>query len=193
MTPPPHPFDQKEQAEDFREIAERLHLALSAVVTNGKPPAPDGKPEPAAPAKKEDKKDEIPAFWRICGAALVSVTAMVAVTLYIQLSNTVGSLRAELNSIRDHNHDLVRKDDYNSRNLAIAATIKELQASNAAALELQKERALAHERQMKVLQDENKLTVRELEREVQRLRERLAVLENKEAESSKSRVRPLPK
>ncbi len=189
----PQSLDRKGQTEDFREIAERLHAALSAVVSNGKPLPLEVKTEPVISSEKKEKKDEVPAFWRICGAALVSVTAMVAVTLYIQLSNQLGTLRAELNALRGQNHDLVRKDDYNSRNLAIAATIKEVQASNSAALELWKERALVQERLMKSVQDEYKQTVRELEREVQKLRERLAVLENKESESSKPKPRLLPK
>jgi gas vesicle protein len=172
------PVNRLHKDEDLREIAERLHAALSTVVANGKAPEPEAK----ASVKPAETKDDhqIPAFWRICGATLVSVAAMVAVTLYIQLSNQVGSLRGDLNALRDQNHDLVRTDDYNSRNLAIAATIKEVQASNAAAMEFWKERTLSLERQINALQEENKRTVRELDREVQKLRERLAVLENKQ-------------
>jgi len=184
MEPPA--VNRHPKTDEFIEIAERLHAALSAVVVNGKPTEEPGKTGASAP-KKEDKKDDIPAFWRICGAAALSITAMVAVTLYIQLSNSVAGLRSELNSLRDHNHEVVRKDDYNSRNLAIAATIKELQANNAATLELWKERATTQERQL----EENKQTIRALEREVQQLRERLTLLERQPTEPSRTKP-PVP-
>lgn len=178
------PLNRRSKEEDFREVAERLHAALSAVVANGAPAAADEKHA----AKKEESKSDgnIPAFWRIFGATLLSVAAMVAVTLYIQVSNQLGTVRGELNSLRDQAHDLVRTDDYNSRNLAIAATIKEVQASSAAAMEFWKERALALERQTTALQEENKRT----DREVQKLRERLAVLENRPGEVKPKGVLP---
>jgi hypothetical protein len=131
----------------------------------------------AAPAARGE--EGTPLFWRIFGTTILSIAALVAVTLYQQLSGAVAELRVKCQAISESSGDLVKKDEYNSHNLAVANSLKEVQANNAAALDLWRERARELERQIKLDKDEYKQQLRELARESQRLRERLAVLESR--------------
>ena len=151
------------------------------VAESPREPVPAAKPE--EPKKTSKPEEQIPLFWKLCSAALLSVTAMLAVTLYTQLSNSISSLRNELSTIRDRHNTLVDKDDYNSRNIAIAATIKEFQANNSASQELWRERASLLDREIKSNGDDAKQELRELARELERLRERLAIMESRRVES----------
>ena len=131
----------------------------------------------AAPAARGE--EGTPLFWRIFGTTVLSIASLVAVTLYQQLSGAVSELRNECHALSESCGDLVKKDEYNSHNLAVANSLKEVQANNAAALDLWRERALELERQIKADEEEYKQQSRDLSRELQRLRERLAVLESR--------------
>jgi hypothetical protein len=160
--------DERGEPVDPR-LVEMLRAALTAVANEQAARAPA---EPAKEEKKE-KTDGVPMFWKLCSAALLSVGALIAVTLYNQLSATNSALRADVNALRERNNELVRKDEYNQRNVAILATIQGVEANNKAAMDLWKERALrleadAHNRNEKISKLENDLSA---------LRERLAAAE----------------
>ncbi len=169
-------------------------------------PAALSREEPARPAplpaEKEEPKeskgpspDNLPLFWRMCSAALVSITAMVAVTLYLQLSNNLATMRGEVRALAEDHVGLVRKDDYGTRNIAVAATIKETQVryeeSEKRAARLEKELREAREeargrnreaeerwqQRHEKLEKDHQLRQERLEKEIQQMRERLAVLE----------------
>jgi hypothetical protein len=135
--------------------------------------------KPAEDKEKEKKKPEeqVPLFWRMCSAALLSITAMLAVTLYMQLSNSLSSTRNELILLREHQTDMLKKDEYNKRNIAIASSIKELQANSDAALGAWRDRANRLEGQIKASQDAAQQRNDRRETELRRLHERLAALE----------------
>jgi hypothetical protein len=138
---------------------------------------------PPAEHKKEEKKEkkpdeQVPLFWKLCSAALLSVSALIMVTLYNQvnatghqLRNDVGQLRNELGQLRT---DLVPKDDYNTRIEQMVRGIKEVQISHQAASEAWRERL--QEQKNKVGQFEKE--VRALEEELPRLSRRLEELES---------------
>ena len=85
-------------------------------------PEPDGTPVVAetlravaaahqrdtAPPKDEEKMS---LFWRVFGGTILSIAALVAVTLYNNLQSGITELRAELSREREANAGLAKKDD----------------------------------------------------------------------------------
>jgi hypothetical protein len=137
-------------------------------------------PEPVTPpAKKEE--DRVPIFWRIFGSTMLSIMALVIITLYQQLNTQLDLLRNGLSQLSTSCDNLVKKDEFNSRvadfngrSLTLLNSIKELQAANAAILAL-KERSNLLEHQMKAGENERK----DMARELRQLREQLVTLEGR--------------
>ncbi|OWK43188.1 hypothetical protein [Fimbriiglobus ruber] len=70
----------------------------------------------ARPQKPEKNDDErISLFWRVFGGTILSISALVVVTLYNNITNTLADLRSEVNKINEARADLIRKDEFNSR------------------------------------------------------------------------------
>ena len=135
-------------------------------------------------------------LWRIFGGTLLSIAALVFLTLcqYFngslndmraevgrlsdelrkELGHASGDLRKDLNRLCESYGELVKKDEYNSRLHSIWDSIKELQTLQAAVTAL-KERALLRDQQMKEASER-----KELIQEIQVLRERLATLEGRQ-------------
>jgi len=160
-------------------LVELLRAALLPAIVELKASAP-----PADPPKKEEKEkkpeEQVPLFWKLCSAALLSISALIVVTLYNQLSATasqvrgdVGQLRGELSQLRT---DLVPKDDYTLRNEQTVKSLKDVQASNRAAADQWKEKGQEQRATVANLQAQ----IKELERELQRMREQLSALEQRE-------------
>jgi hypothetical protein len=205
---PPHrttPNDAEAVSTDVDpRLVEMLYSALAVVARqeqplNGVAPArPDKPPEEMPREKKHD--DGVPLFWRLCSATVVSITALVAVTLYNQLSASVNSLRSEitvlrteLNALRDRaNNDLVKKEDHNQRLLATAALIEKAQASTKASLEAWRERNQEQEKSTKSALSDLKQQLREMQIENQQLRERLASVETREGSTGNARPKKTP-
>jgi DNA repair exonuclease SbcCD ATPase subunit len=162
-------------------------------------------------------EERISVFWRVFGGTLLSIAALVCITLFQQFTNGLSEVRTNLNRLNEGRGDLVKLDDFNTRMGAMWTSIKELQAASGAvpalkerltSIELQiktgqdqlserlsvvanslkevetanaalsalKERSALLEQQLKTGEDERK----ELAREIQRLRERLAALEGRQ-------------
>ncbi len=157
------------------------------------------KSESPTPAKAEDR---VPIIWRIFGGTLLSIVALVAITVYQQFSSALGELktdlgrlnesrvdlvrkheitelRGDLNRFHENRGDLIKKDEFNSRVLEVWNGIRELQAANLAQA-ASRERAALLEQQVKASEEERK----ELARELQKLRERLAVVEGRQGAGS---------
>jgi hypothetical protein len=162
------------------DLDPRLVLALRSTLT-GLLEEEKRKAPPAEAAKEEKKKEpEPPLFWKLCSAALLSVAALICVTLYNQLSTSAGAVRGDLGQIRNEvtslRNDLVSKDDYNARTKGVIDSIKQAQATNNASIDTWRD--LLHEQ--KTASAELRLQIKEMERDLQRLRERLSVLEQRE-------------
>jgi DNA repair exonuclease SbcCD ATPase subunit len=54
-------------------------------------------------------------FWRVFGGTLLSIAALVVITLFNNLMTTISELRAEINKLNESRGDLVRKDEFNTR------------------------------------------------------------------------------
>jgi hypothetical protein len=167
---------RERRADDGNEV---LSLAAPS------PPAtPPPEPAPAPPPRKEE--DRVPLIWRLSFGGLLSLAALVSITLYHQLNNGIVNLRSDLNNLNVKASNMVNKDEFNSRlmemntrNATLQTALKDLQQANATILAL-RERSALLEQQVKAVDADR----RDLAREVQRLREQLAVLETKEARDS---------
>jgi hypothetical protein len=124
-------------------------------------------------------EDRVSVFWRVFGGTLLSITALIGITLYQQFSNSISELRTSLSRLTESRADFVKVEDCNTRFTAVWSNMKELQAANAAVLAL-KERSALLEQQVKASEEERK----ELTRELQLLRERQAALEGRQASAA---------
>ena len=125
----------------------------------------------AAVGKGEDR---ISLFWRIFGGTLLSIAALVVVTVYQQFSNSLFELRSDMIRLNESRADLLKKDEFNTRMTSVWSSMKDLQTAETALTGL-RERSALLEQQFKAAEDERK----ELTRQLQQLRERLAVVEGR--------------
>jgi hypothetical protein len=134
--------------------------------------------DPAAAHVKSAPRgeDRVSLFWRIFGGTLLSIVALVVITVYQQFTSSLTELRTNLNHVIENRAELVRADDFNNRVASMWTTIKQLQDANATVTAL-KERSSLQEQCMKEGIQERK----DLLNEIQVLRERVAVLEGKQS------------
>jgi hypothetical protein len=125
-----------------------------------------------AMAKGEER---ISLFWRVFGGTLLSIAALVVVTVYQQFSNSLFELRNDMIHLNEARADLIKKDDFNSRMTSVWNSMKDLQTASTAVTSMRERTALL-EQQLKEAESERK----DLAREVQQLRERLAVIEGRQ-------------
>ena len=159
--------DRHDEEQPYGEPHRSL-LTAEALRSGGSTPHVYGKQ-----AKTEER---ITIFWRVFGGTLLSIAALVCMTLYQQFSNNVTELRTNVNRLTESRADFIKLEDCNTRFTAMWNVVKELQASNASLLAL-KERSVLLEQQVKTAEEERK----ELVRELQQLRERQAVVEGRQA------------
>jgi myosin heavy subunit len=156
---------------------------------------------PALPAKPGEEK--ISLFWRVFGGTLVSIAALVAITAYQAQSNSINDLRNELARGNEARAQMVKNDEFTSARTKIWDKFQELQKDTIALQQVKdrvglleeqikagaatqkdvqglqttisamQEKAVLRDQQFKQMDDEKK----ELVKELQTLRERLAKLE----------------
>jgi DNA repair exonuclease SbcCD ATPase subunit len=74
----------------------------------------------SSPEKAEPKKDEeqVSIFWRIFGGTILSIVALVTITLFNNISSSITELRAEISREREARAELVKKDEFSARTSA---------------------------------------------------------------------------
>jgi septal ring factor EnvC (AmiA/AmiB activator) len=130
--------------------------------------------EAAAPnvAKPEEK---VSVFWRVFGGTLLSIAALVVLTVYQQVSSGLADLRTNVNHLHETSADLLKKEEFNARATTIWTTINQFKDEAPA----QKTRLTQLEVEVRALQEERK----ELINQIQALRERMAALEGRQGGS----------
>ncbi|HEV3263282.1 MAG TPA: hypothetical protein VG013_40985 [Gemmataceae bacterium] len=123
----------------------------------------------ANPPKGEER---IGVFWRVFGGTLLSIVALVCITVYQQFTSVLNELRNDVNRLNESRADLVKKEEFNSRMTSVWAGMKDFQGATTA-FTAAKERLTFLEQHLKASEDDRKESVREL----QHVRERLAVIE----------------
>ena len=94
------------------ETMERDGEAVAAVET-ARSAAEAGVPKEPEPKKKEE--EHISLFWRVFGGTILSIVALVSITLFNNMSSGIAELRAEVGREREARADLVKKDEFNTR------------------------------------------------------------------------------
>jgi hypothetical protein len=85
------------------------------------------------PPAREGKSDEkISIFWRVFGGTLLSISALVIMTAYTNLSGSISDLRKDINQEIEKRSEYARKDDLNSRVMAQWSAIKDIQTATGA-------------------------------------------------------------
>jgi heme exporter protein D len=154
--------------------------------------------------KGKNSEERVSPFWRIFGGTLLSITALVIMTVCQHFNSTLNEqrdqiarfndeirkdmmhsnedLRKDLSRLSESYGDLVKKEEMSSRFKSVWDGIKDLQSMNTVVTGL-KERAILRDQQFKE-QGERQ----ELIKELQQLRERLANLEGKQASTGSVRT-----
>ena len=71
-------------------------------------------------------EERISLFWRVFGGTLLSIAALVVITIYNGMSTSISELRTELYRERDARAELIKKDEFNTRTTNIYERIRAL-------------------------------------------------------------------
>ncbi len=92
-----------------------------------------------------EKKDEekMSLFWRVFGGTILSIVALVSVTLFNNISSSIADLRTEIGRERDARNALAKKEDMDSRVKSLYERIRTVEAYKSE-IEAVKERTSAN-------------------------------------------------
>jgi hypothetical protein len=96
--------------------------------------------------KPRKDQSRLSVFWSVCGGTILSITAMIGVTLYQQFSSNLNDIRAAVDRLNEARADLVKGEDLNTRMTAIWGVLKDLQSGAAAIPPLKEQTALLEQR-----------------------------------------------
>jgi hypothetical protein len=175
-------------------------------------------PSAGEPSKREE---QVSLFWRICGGTLLSIAALVIITVWQQLNSSLNDLRTSVHRLTEHQGETIKKEEFSTRTQPLWQNLKELQKSLQEVSTLaaaQKERAMMRDLRLKeeersreamqkelqelrsavallreraMLRDQQlreEAERKELVRELQQLRERLALIEGRQASNGVTRA-----
>ena len=112
--------------DDTRE-AENLVLAAGSLR------APEPRVvEPGKASAGHHPDDRVSVFWRVFGGTILSIFALVAVTLYNNLQSNINELRTDLSRGNEARAEMVKKEEFNARTQNIwdrVQTLQELRAT----------------------------------------------------------------
>jgi hypothetical protein len=145
-------FEQDHETDTLDATTEAAVLAAQA-------------PTDARHRKHADGEDKLSLFWRVFGGTILSIVALVGITIYNNLSTSISELRSELSRVNEARAELVKKEEFNARTQNVWDRVQSLQDL--------KVMVTAREAQLKVADDER----RDLAKQLQDLRERLAKVE----------------
>jgi chromosome segregation ATPase len=96
-----------EEDESLNQSGEMtaLETARSSAESSGK-----GAEEP-----KKKEEEHVSLFWRIFGGTILSIVALVSITLFNNMSSSITELRAEVSREREARAELVKKEEVNTR------------------------------------------------------------------------------
>jgi len=161
--------------EDYqdRDTAARRGPAVTLLTAESLRAGAEESRQPEAPAKGEERMS---LFWRVFGGTLLSIAALVVITFYQQFNGSLNELRGDILRLNEARGDLVKKDELNTRMTSVWNGLSDAKAGGSGLAALREKQAL-HDQQIKQMEDERK----DLLREVQLLRERVAKLEGRQA------------
>jgi hypothetical protein len=86
--------------------------------------------QPKTDTKASDENGGISVFWRVFGGTIVSIVALVAVTIYNSLNTQVSELRNEIRSLTQADGEHVRKDEFSTRMTSQWDRVQNLQSQH---------------------------------------------------------------
>ena len=92
-------------------------------------------------------EERLSIFWRVFGGTILSIFALVAVTLYNNQTNTINELRAEISRCNEARSDLVKKEEFNSRTQTIWDRLQALQELKATVAGLKEQVSVVGDKQ----------------------------------------------
>lgn len=81
-------------------------------------------------AKHKSDEEKLSIFWRVFGGTLLSICALIAITIFNTFNNNLTELRSELMRINEARGEFIKKDEFNSRTTASYERIQQLQTQN---------------------------------------------------------------
>jgi len=104
------PRNQFEHDGDESEDRGRSAVAVETLrsATHSTRPDHDLKPD----------DERVSLFWRVFGGTILSIVALISITLYNNISASISELRAELSREREARAELVKKDEFQARSQA---------------------------------------------------------------------------
>lgn len=115
------PIEDDESQNRTEEVA-MLETARSAAESSNEKPAP----------KKEEEGMSL--FWRVFGGTILSIVALVSITLFNNMSSSITELRAEISREREARAELVKKEEFNTR---VTAQYERMRGIDALKVELE--------------------------------------------------------
>ena len=85
---------------------------------------------PSEPVKSRDQghpDERLSLFWRVFGGTILSICALVAISLYNNLANSITELRGELSRVNEARGEMVKKEEFNSRTQSMWDRVQTLQ------------------------------------------------------------------
>jgi hypothetical protein len=79
---------------------------------------------------KPDENAGISVFWRVFGGTIVSIVALVGITLYNSMNNQIAELRGEIHKLNEARAELIKKDEFGNRVNVYTDRVQQLQTQN---------------------------------------------------------------
>jgi DNA repair exonuclease SbcCD ATPase subunit len=77
--------------------------------------------------KHSDGDEKLSLFWRVFGGTILSIVALVGITIYNNLSTSISELRSELSRVNEARAELVKKEEFNARTQNVWDRLQALQ------------------------------------------------------------------
>ena len=133
----------------------------------------------ASPRDEKKEEEKISLFWRVFGGTILSIVALVSITLFNNLQSSISDLRGELSREREARATLAKKDDVDSRIKTQYERIRVIEGYKAE-IEAMKERAAANAMAAETLRKDLSGSLDAVKKEtagIEVIKERIALLE----------------
>ncbi len=132
-------------------------------------------------SKSDEMKGEehISLFWRVFGGTILSIVALVGITIYNSMTSSITELRNEVSREREARAELVKKEEFNAR---VTAQYERMRGIETVKVELEglKEKVNSNANAMTSIKRESSTTADTIKKEsaaLEVLKERVAALE----------------
>ncbi|MFO0936915.1 MAG: hypothetical protein U0798_10420 [Gemmataceae bacterium] len=82
-----------------------------------------------AQASKTDE-EKMSLFWRVFGGTILSICALIGITVYNNMAGNISELRSEISRINEARSELIKKDEFNTRLTQSGTQLQSLQTLN---------------------------------------------------------------